>query len=133
MYGHAGEPVPGSGLRFPTRAASPSAVPGYGASDQYQQQWNQRVWSGEPIIQDGWQWDPYAQQWIPPRSPARPRRRPRHDRRHGAGRPAAPVEPRRAPRVTPRPAEPAAPRPPTPPPIDEPGPEDGTQIRPPQP
>jgi len=33
------EPVPGSGLRFPR--AQPGAVPGYGAPDQYQQQWNQ--------------------------------------------------------------------------------------------
>jgi len=33
------EPVPGSGLRFPR--AQRGAVPGYGAPDQYQQQWNQ--------------------------------------------------------------------------------------------
>ncbi|WP_182524405.1 MIP family channel protein [Nocardioides dongkuii] len=64
LFGRAGDPVPGSGLRLrrPTQAA---AVPGYGASDQYQEQWNQQVSTGQPIIQDGWQWDPYAQQWIP--------------------------------------------------------------------
>lgn len=33
------EPLPGSGLRFPR--SRPGAVPGYGAPDQYQQQWNQ--------------------------------------------------------------------------------------------
>ena len=33
------EPLPGSGLRFPR--TQPGAVPGYGAPDQYQQQWNQ--------------------------------------------------------------------------------------------
>ncbi len=64
-------------------------MPGYGAPDQFQQQWNQpggygqadpaaqRAQGGyaatgytdqpteQPIIQDGWQWDPHAQQWIP--------------------------------------------------------------------
>jgi aquaporin Z len=68
VFGRAGEPVAGSGLRFPSRPASPAAA-GTGSTDQYQQQWNQQVWSGEPIIQDGWQWDPYAQQWIPAPQP----------------------------------------------------------------
>lgn len=68
VFGHAGDPVAGSGLRFPSRPASPAAA-GTGSTDQYQQQWNQQVWSGEPIIQDGWQWDPYAQQWIPAPQP----------------------------------------------------------------
>lgn len=120
LFGHAGEPVPGSGLRFPTRAA-PAAVPGYGATDQYQQQWNQQVWSGEPIIQDGWQWDPYAQQWIP--AP-----------QHSAGAPAAapetatgPVEPA-APTQPAAPTEPVAPTEPTDPDADG----GHTQIRPPQ-
>jgi aquaporin Z len=39
LFGHADEPVPGSGLRF--GVATPSAVPGYGAPDQFQQQWQQ--------------------------------------------------------------------------------------------
>jgi aquaporin Z len=80
LFGHGVEPVPGSGLKF----GGPAAVApvGYG-SDQYQQQWNQPVAGGyqqqggyadpaaqaapaeQPIIQDGWQWDPQAQQWIP--------------------------------------------------------------------
>ena len=60
--------------------------------DQYQQQWNQpvagdapgaaagyplrtraptrhRTQAEQPIIQDGWQWDPQAQQWIPAQQP----------------------------------------------------------------
>ena len=37
LFGGA-EPVPGSGLR---RSAAPAAVPGYGAPDQFQQEWNQ--------------------------------------------------------------------------------------------
>lgn len=111
VFGHAGEPVPGSGLRFPSRPA-PAAVPGYGASDQYQQQWNQQVWNGEPIIQDGWQWDPYAQQWIPAQQ-------------SGAASAAEPVADQ-GPVAEPEPGPAAEP---------EPGssPDDGpTQVRPPQ-
>lgn len=95
IFGHGSEPVPGSGLN---RAARAAAVPGYGAPDQYQQQWNQQApdyaqpatgqqWAQpqeqqtptpqaaqpaqqeQPIIQDGWQWDPQAQQWIPAQQP----------------------------------------------------------------
>ena len=86
LFGLGSEPVPGSGFSF-SRPAQPAAVPGYGAPDQYQQEWNQEnpavqaeaqaaqaqaaqgqqahPWGTEPIIQDGWQWDPYAQQWVP--------------------------------------------------------------------
>ncbi|SDC10291.1 MIP family channel protein [Nocardioides lianchengensis] len=110
VFGHAGEPVPGSGFRFPERTAA-AAVPGYGASDQYQQQWNQQVWSGEPIIQDGWQWDPYAQQWIPAPQPG-----------------AAPPAPPAAPAAPAAPTGPVTPGQPAPPDTDE----GHTQIRPPQ-
>ncbi|MCW2854262.1 MAG: family channel protein [Nocardioides sp.] len=91
LFGHAGDPVPGSGLSFGRSTVAPAAVPGYGMPDQYQQQWNQQnpaypaaqaaqapaptpaeqapaqqnPWGEQPIIQDGWQWDPQAQQWIP--------------------------------------------------------------------
>jgi aquaporin Z len=48
VFGHATEPVPGSGLHFGGTAAAPvpgavapGAVPGYGAPDAFQQQWNQ--------------------------------------------------------------------------------------------
>ena len=69
LFGHGSDPVPGSGLR---RAAAP-AVPGYGAPDQFQQEWNQQAtatttteaYAQEPIIQDGWQWDHAAQEWKP--------------------------------------------------------------------
>ena len=40
VFGEDTERVPGSGLRFGRPA--PAAVPGYGAPDQYQQQWNQQ-------------------------------------------------------------------------------------------
>ncbi len=88
IFGRVSEPVAGSGFTFTAHAA----VPGYGQPDQFQQQWNQPggyagtdVSAGyaqpavgghaqqpaqaqpqeQPIIQDGWQWDPQAQQWIP--------------------------------------------------------------------
>jgi aquaporin Z len=81
LFGHATEPVPGSGLSFARPA--PAAVPGYGAPDQFQQEWNQQAaqeqaaWEQEPIIQDGWQWDHAAQEWKPleqwqPAAPAQP-------------------------------------------------------------
>lgn len=68
LFGHGTEPVPGSGLHFARSA--PAAVPGYGAPDQFQQEWNQQAaeqaaWEQEPIIQDGWQWDHAAQEWKP--------------------------------------------------------------------
>jgi len=110
LFAQGAERVPGSGLHFGGRRAA--AVPGYGAPDQYQEQWNQPVagdqqasagvpgygapdqyqqqWNQpvagdqapdagahaapipqaeQPIIQDGWQWDPQAQQWIPAQQP----------------------------------------------------------------
>jgi aquaporin Z len=71
LFGHGADPVPGSGLR-----REHAAVPGYGAPDQFQQEWNQQGTGGthdptdtviaqEPIIQDGWQWDHEAQEWKP--------------------------------------------------------------------
>jgi aquaporin Z len=74
LFGHGTDPVAGSGLGFGRAAAS--AVPGYGAPDQFQQEWNQpdgvaavsphhQEWEPEPIIQDGWQWDHQAQEWKP--------------------------------------------------------------------
>ncbi|PWN04630.1 MIP family channel protein [Nocardioides silvaticus] len=63
LFGRDGTQVPGSGLDFK------------GAGDAFQQQWAQQsggvaaaqvpVDQQQPIIQDGWQWDPAAQQWIP--------------------------------------------------------------------
>lgn len=102
LFGHATEPVPGSGLRWGGRTAAvggagmvPGAVPGYGAPDAFQQQWNQEdeatgvpgvstpaaetttrmpSGTGDPtpqprIVQDGWEWDYAAQQWKPVQEP----------------------------------------------------------------
>jgi aquaporin Z len=69
VFGHGSDPVAGSGLTFARPV--PAAAPGYGAPDQYQQEWNQQTaqeqaaWEQEPIIQDGWQWDHAAQEWKP--------------------------------------------------------------------
>ena len=77
LFGHGTEPVTGSGFRVGRGTAGAGAVPGYGAPDQFQQEWNQpdaaaatqqhqhQNWEPEPIIQDGWQWDHHAQEWKP--------------------------------------------------------------------
>lgn len=57
LLGREGEPVPGSGLRLP-RPRPRSAQTGevhVGAT----------AYAAEPIVQDGWQWDPVGQQWHP--------------------------------------------------------------------
>lgn len=74
LFGRGEDPVPGSGLNF---GSGGSSNPGF------TQQWNQGGQhqgfaqpAEQPIIQDGWQWDPAAQQWIPaqqqPAAPAGP-------------------------------------------------------------
>ncbi|MEQ6902831.1 aquaporin [Nocardioides sp. YIM 152588] len=69
LFGRASEPVPGSGF-------GGGGVPGLGAPNQFEQQWNQQDATHtqqQPIIQDGWMWDPAAQQWVPaPQQPAAP-------------------------------------------------------------
>jgi aquaporin Z len=40
LLGRGSDDVPGSGLRFRRAGAAPGAVPGYGAPDQLQEQWN---------------------------------------------------------------------------------------------
>ena len=77
LFGRGSAPVVGSG--FPAGGAT-ATVPGLGAPDAFQQQWNQpgvqppvadqigyaaQAPAEQPIIQDGWQWDPTSQQWIP--------------------------------------------------------------------
>jgi aquaporin Z len=71
LFGHGSDPVVGSGLRFGAPAV---AVPGYGAPDQYQQQWNQQD-AYQDAPQDAWTaagWTPEqiaaweAQQGLPP-------------------------------------------------------------------
>ena len=84
IFGRDAEPVPGSGLNLSSGSSS-TAQGGYAG------QWNQQAYGQQgyaqpgqqsysqeqPIIQDGWQWDPQAQQWIPaqqqaPAPPASP-------------------------------------------------------------
>jgi len=120
IFGHGTEPVPGSGLSFGRPA--PAAVPGYGAPDQFQQEWNQQAaqeqaaWEQEPIIQDGWQWDHAAQEWKPLEQwqPAPPTQ----------ATPAQPVQPTPPAATEPAPAE-------QPPAQPEPG-TGTTQFRPPE-
>jgi aquaporin Z len=66
LFGRGGDLVPGSGVTF-SRPRAQTVVVG---PDQYQQQWNQESTTAsypaaQPIIQDGWQWDPVGQQWHP--------------------------------------------------------------------
>ncbi|NYD40827.1 aquaporin [Nocardioides panaciterrulae] len=89
MFGEGSEPVPGSGFNLPWPPSA--AVAGHGAPDQYQAEWNQenptvqaeaaaarsepytqaqqyteaQLAGHEPIIENGWQWDPHSQEWIP--------------------------------------------------------------------
>jgi aquaporin Z len=141
LFGHGTEPVPGSGLTFARPA--PAAVPGYGAPDQFQQEWNQQAaaeqaaWEQEPIIQDGWQWDHAAQEWKPleqwqPATPATTTPAPTHA--------AAPVEhePTQVVHHDPTPTQPPATTDPAVSPGEQPPAQQGwtdpgtTQERPPQ-
>jgi len=120
LFGRAGEPVPGSGLRW---RRAPGAVPGYGAPDAYQQQWNQQYPGQQP-------WPPLPpHQWQQPQYPT--------------GQPAPQAWPQQPPVQQPQPGQPGPPGPPDqsgqPPqaaPWQQPWPgndgEDGqTQVRPP--
>ncbi|GAA4811801.1 MIP family channel protein [Nocardioides caeni] len=74
IFGRDKEPVPGSGLSL---GSGGSSNPGF--TQQWNQDPNQGYGQGfgqghaqgygqqqeQPIIQDGWQWDPASQQWIP--------------------------------------------------------------------
>jgi aquaporin Z len=66
LFGRGSDVVPGSGFALPRRS---SVVVG---PDTYQQQWNQETtaaattgYGAQPIVQDGWQWDPVGQSWHP--------------------------------------------------------------------
>ena len=121
---------------MPSPRPAPAAVVGVGATDQFQQEWNQQAapgqaaWEQEPIIQDGWQWDHAAQewkpleQWQPPAPPA-----------HAAPTEAAPAQAAPTQGTEPTRSTPIQPAPPVPP-VEQPqqpdeGPET-TQFRPPQ-
>ena len=75
VFGRHGEPVAGSGLRF-GRRPPPGAVPGYGAPDAYQQQWNQQYGvpqPGQPGQPGQAPWPPQPpQQWQQPQYPTAP-------------------------------------------------------------
>lgn len=74
LFGRDGLSVPGSGLTFGGGAVAGDP----GAVNAFEQQWNQQAYAQQqpadqqPIIQDGWQWDPNIQQWIPAQQPAAP-------------------------------------------------------------
>ncbi len=93
-FGRDKDPVAGSGLNF---GAGGSSDPGFSqqwnqqqfgqpAQQQYGQQVGQHQYgqhvdpqaqaqqaqAQQPIIQDGWQWDPAAQQWIPAQQQSQP-------------------------------------------------------------
>ncbi|WP_436701589.1 MIP family channel protein [Nocardioides sp. BYT-33-1] len=85
IFGHGTDPVPGSGLNFGAGGSSDPAFTqqwnqqqGFGQQGYQQQGYAQQpqAQQAQPIIQDGWQWDPAAQQWIPaqqqPAAPAAP-------------------------------------------------------------
>ncbi|MEV7430568.1 aquaporin [Nocardioides sp. NPDC092400] len=57
VLGRSGAAVPGSGLRLPARSPKAAAAVDQPAAQDWSQQ--------QPIIQDGWQWDPVAQEWKP--------------------------------------------------------------------
>ena len=84
LFGRHSEPVAGSGLRFGRRAV-PGAVPGYGAPDAYQQQWNQQYGAPQPGQPPAQQWPPQPPHWQqqpqyptgqPPQQPPPPSNRP---------------------------------------------------------
>ena len=70
LFGRGAEPVAGSGFRF-ARRTPPGAVPGYGAPDAYQQQWNQQQYAATPP-QAGQQWPPQPPHWQHPQAPHQP-------------------------------------------------------------
>ena len=74
VFGRHSEPVAGSGLRF-GRRTPPGAVPGYGAPDAYQEQWNQQQqqqFQGQ-APPPGQPWPPQPpQQWEQPQYPTAP-------------------------------------------------------------
>jgi aquaporin Z len=74
-FGRDKDPVPGSGLNFGSGGSSDPGFtqqwnqgygqPGFGQQQPHQDFGQQPPAQEQPIIQDGWQWDPATQQWIP--------------------------------------------------------------------
>ena len=72
-FGRDKDPVPGSGLNFGSGGSSDPGFTqqwnqGYGQQGFGQQGFGQQQ-PDQPIIQDGWQWDPASQQWVPAQQP----------------------------------------------------------------
>lgn len=66
LLGRSGAPVPGSGLRPRARAPRQQhAAAEPAAQEPTVQEPAAQGWGQQPIIQDGWQWDPVAQEWKP--------------------------------------------------------------------
>ncbi|WP_323794338.1 MIP/aquaporin family protein [Nocardioides sp.] len=66
VFGRDAEPVAGSGLQVSLGSGSTAPQGGLAHPGHAQQAYPQQSYPQEqPIIQDGWQWDPQAQQWIP--------------------------------------------------------------------
>jgi aquaporin Z len=128
VFGHHSDPVAGSGLRFGRRTA-PGAVPGYGAPDAYQDQWNQQYAPGQapPPGQA-----PYPGQAPPPGQPWPPQPPQQWQQPQYPTTPPPQSWPQQPP---PPPQQPPAQHPGPPPqaaPWQQPGDDDGqTQVRPP--
>jgi aquaporin Z len=117
VFGHGTQPVRGSGLRFAAR--QPVGVPGYGAPDALQQQW-QQPWASGASGAEAWQRSP---QGAPP-APAPPAQPP-YAGPAGPGYTPPPVQPQQQAPASWSPQTPGR----TQPGIDDP--DDGrTQIRP---
>ncbi len=115
LFGRASEPVVGSGFQW-RRPVAPGAVPGYGAPDAYQQQWNQQY--------------PAQQPWPP--QPPQPGQQPQYP----TGQPGPQAWPQQPPVQPPQPQPGQPGQPPQAAPPQQPWPgnggEDGqTQVRPP--
>jgi len=68
LFGRGAEPVDGSGLSF-ARRTPPGAMPGYGAPEAYQQQWNQQYPPQQPGQPGQQPWPPQPPQWQQPQYP----------------------------------------------------------------
>ncbi|WP_084254835.1 MIP/aquaporin family protein [Nocardioides sp. J54] len=81
LFGRDADPVAGSGLSFGSGGSSDPGFtqqwnqgypqPNFGQQQDFggQQQPGYGQGQDQPIIQDGWQWDPASQQWIPAQQP----------------------------------------------------------------
>ena len=122
VFGHCTEPVRGSGLRFAAR--QPGGVPGYGAPDALQQQWQQQGQHQAVPPQAQQPWASGGQAWQQG-APAAPQGQQPYAAPAGPGYTPPPAQPQQPPGGWNQPAEPGRPQP------GPDDPDDGrTQIRP---